>query len=268
MIEASKRIRFGRAVVDIVTKGEVLVRAERFLFAKSEPPAVIATVNAQFVHLAGQQRRFANFLERADLSIADGMSLVFGSHLLGKPLPERITGIDLTNDLCELLNRHRGSVYLLGGKPGAQSSAAKILLTHYPKLRIAGVNCPPMGFEKIPEVAATVLEMIQVAKPDLLLVGFGAPKQEYWIEDNLATFPCKLVMGVGCTFDILSGQVRRAPHWIQACGLEWFFRVCTEPRRLWKRYLLGNSYFIGVVLKQGIAQILHIGDRQEAEVGH
>jgi N-acetylglucosaminyldiphosphoundecaprenol N-acetyl-beta-D-mannosaminyltransferase len=174
--------------------------------------------------------------------------------LLGKPLPERITGLDLTNDLCELLDRQCGSVYLLGGKPGAASLTAKMLQVRYPRLRIAGVNCPLMEFEKVPEATGAVLEMVREAHPDLLLVGLGAPKQEYWIEDNLAALPCKLVMGVGCTFDVLCGQVRRAPAWMQRANLEWFFRVCVEPGRLWKRYLLGNSYFVWVVLRECLAK--------------
>jgi N-acetylglucosaminyldiphosphoundecaprenol N-acetyl-beta-D-mannosaminyltransferase len=181
--------------------------------------------------------------------------LVFGSRILGQALPERITGVDLTNDLCALLNEQAGSVYLLGGNPGAALTMADKLQNIYPKLRIAGVDCPAKGFEKNSQNAILVLQKIQTACPDLLLVGFGAPKQEYWIEDNLLALPCKLVMGVGGTFDMISGQVRRAPQWVQSSGLEWLFRVCTEPRRLWKRYLFGNSYFVWVVLSQFVQQL-------------
>jgi N-acetylglucosaminyldiphosphoundecaprenol N-acetyl-beta-D-mannosaminyltransferase len=118
---------------------------------------------------------------------------------------------------------------------------------------VAGVDSPPRGFEKDPATAQAVLLRIQSAHPDILLVGLGAPKQEYWIQDNSYALPCKLVMGVGGTFDLLSGQLRRAPKWVQTCGLEWLFRLCLEPRRLAARYLLGNLYFFKVVCKEFIA---------------
>jgi N-acetylglucosaminyldiphosphoundecaprenol N-acetyl-beta-D-mannosaminyltransferase len=262
------RIRFGRAVVDVISKEAVLERAREILQGTSTSllPAVIATVNAQFVHLAYREPRFASFLLHADLSIADGMSLVFASRLLGQPLPERISGVDLTEDLWALLNKQGGSVYLLGGKPGAAAATAQKLQERYPQVKIVGVDSPPMGFEKMPEVKNVVLRKIQAAQPDLLLVCLGAPKQEYWIEDHLLALPVKLVMGVGGTFDLLSGQVRRAPMWMQKCGLEWFFRLYVEPGRLWQRYLVGNSYFAWVVLSQIIAQIFHRRRETKAEI--
>lgn len=267
MEKAKNRIHFGRAVVDMVSKEEVLARVQTYL---QEPrnlawPAVIATVNAQFVHLAGRQPRFAAFLENADLSIADGMSLVFGSRLLGNPLPERITGVDLTEDLWALLSEQGGSVYLLGGKPRAAEETARRLKSRYPNVRFAGWDCPPVGFEKSAETAAHLLRRIQIARPDLLLVAFGAPKQEYWIEDNLLALPCKLVMGVGATFDMLSGQVRRAPDWMQKGGLEWLFRASLEPRRLAYRCLVNNSYFIWIVLCQLLLHWFHSAENKKVE---
>jgi N-acetylglucosaminyldiphosphoundecaprenol N-acetyl-beta-D-mannosaminyltransferase len=254
------RIHFGQALVDVITKQEVLAQAQGFLRGNRAEPAVIATVNAQFVHLAGRQSRFAAFLQRADLSVPDGMSLVFASRLLGHPLPERISGVDLAEDLAALLDKLGGSIYLLGGRVGAAATSARELQNRYPNLRIAGVACPPPGFEKLPLAAAAVVEKIQAARPDLLLVCLGAPKQEYWIEENLPKLPCKLVIGLGSTFDVLSGQVRRAPAWMQKHCLEWLFRACSEPNRLGWRYLYGNSYFSLVVFGQAAAQAFH-GDR-------
>lgn len=251
----NERLRFGQAAVDVISKEQVLAQARELLLREEHTQsAVIVTVNAQFVHLAGKQPRFAAYIERADLSVPDGMSLILGSQLLGKPLPERITGVDLTSDLCELLDAQGGSVYLMGGAPGSAAGAAEVLQRRYGDLQIAGVDCPPMGFENGPATAGAVLAKIEAARPDLLLVGLGAPKQEYWIEQNLTLLSAKLVVGVGATFDILSNHVRRAPAWMQRCNLEWFFRFCLEPRRLWRRYLVGNSYFIWVVLAQFFTQ--------------
>lgn len=246
------QFRIGDAVVDFVSKTEALARAREFLCTEGMRAAVFATVNAQFVHLASRQPRFAAFLRRADLSVADGMSLVFASRLLGTPLPERIAGIDLTRELCALLATQGGSVYLFGGRPGAAAVAENRLRQLYPALRVAGVGCPPLNFERSPAEADLALRSIQAAHPDLLLVGLGAPKQEYWIEENLDSLPCKLVLGVGCTFDVLSGQVRRAPSCMQRWGVEWFFRLCTEPNRLWLRYLLGNTFFLWALLCRGL----------------
>lgn len=253
-MESGTRIRIGHAVVDVVSRNEVLQRARRLLSTESALPAVITTVNAQFVHLAHQRPRFEALLKHSDINVADGMSLVVASRLLGRPLPERITGVELSVDLCALAARLGASVYLLGGHVGAARGTAAHLEMRFPGLRIAGVDCPPTGFEKSPELAAAVLARIQAAHPAVLLVCLGAPKQEYWIEENLSVLPVKLAIGVGSTFDVLSGEVRRAPRWMQNCGMEWFFRLCSDPARLWRRYLVGNSYFIWTVLIQAASQ--------------
>jgi N-acetylglucosaminyldiphosphoundecaprenol N-acetyl-beta-D-mannosaminyltransferase len=244
------QIYFGNAAVDAVTKTEVLAYAREAFLSSRARAAVVITVNGQFIHLANHEKRFAKFLECADLRIADGMSLVFASKLLGVLLPERIAGIDLVVDLCAVLEENEGSVYFLGGNPGTANHTAEKLKKRFSKLRVAGVDCPPFGFEKSINTESIVLQNIQAAHPDLLLVGLGAPKQEYWIEKNLSALPCKMVVGVGCTFDVLSGQTNRAPLWMQRCGLEWFFRFCSEPRRLGRRYLVTNSYFLWLIFKQ------------------
>ncbi len=251
-----ERIHVGRAPVDMISRDEVLAHAGEILAGPGNPPwpATIVTTNAQFVYLA-RKPRFADVLDRADFSVADGMSLVLASHLLRTPLPGRIAGIDLVMDLCALLNRLRGSIYLLGGTPGAARATAAIMGVRYPRMRVAGVDCPPLGFEKSPQTAEATLTRIQDARPDLLLVAFGAPKQEYWIDSNLMALPCKLAMGVGCTFDVASERLRRAPVWMQTRGLEWLFRLSLEPRRLWKRYLVCNTYFAWIVLLQIVQQL-------------
>ena len=253
-----KRLRFGSAVVDVVTKADVLLRVREFLRSDRSSPALIVPVNAQLVHLAEKQPRFAAILERADLCLADGFPLVAASRLMESRLAERIPGVDLAVDLCRLLEQEGGSVYLFGGRVGAAHATAKVLQTRFPSLRIVGADCPPFQFETTFAAAQSALEKIHAARPDLLLVGLGAPKQEYWMEDSFADLPCKVVMGVGGTFDILSGQVRRAPIWMQICGMEWFFRLCMEPRRLWRRYVVGNSFFIWLVLMQTAGQLFDV----------
>lgn len=252
-MDSGTRIRFGDAVVDAVSKKELLQRAREILSTEHVRPAVITTVNAQFVYLAHLHPRFAALLEHSDLNVADGMSLVFASRLLQHPLPERIAGVDLTSDLCSLAAEQGFSAYLLGGSTGAAEDAAAHLRKQFPLLRIAGTDCPPVWFEESPALAAQVLRKIQAVHPDVLLVCFGAPKQEYWIEKNIAALPIKLAVGLGCSFDVLSGRAARAPEWMQKAGLEWLFRLCSEPHRLWRRYLMSNSYFLWTVLVQSAA---------------
>ena len=251
-------MRFGCAVVHNVSRSDVLQLARDYLDGSRSRRAVIAAINAQFVYLANHSSRFAGTLKRADLSVADEMSLVIGSRLLGDPLPERIAGVDLAVDLCRLASELGRSVYFLGGTQGAAEGTASLLRMRYRNLRIAGIDCPPLGFDADPAAVSGVVSRIQAAKPDVLLACFGAPKQEYWIEDNLAALPCKLVVGLGCTFDVLSGKVLRAPQWMQRSGLEWLYRLCSDPARLWERYLIGNSYFIWLVLSQVFARIFYV----------
>ncbi len=216
----------------------------------AEGSALVTTVNAQSALLAADAPRFAGIVNRAALCVADGMSIVFASRLLGTPLQERIAGVDLFAALCKRCASEGLSVYLLGGRPGAADQAAATLRTRHPDLEIAGTDCPPYGFEHDPAEAARVLERIGRAAPDLLFVGLGVPKQEYWLEENAPHLGAAVAMTVGGTFDIVAGFVPRAPHWLQAAGMEWLFRLAIEPRRLWRRYLIGNPRFMLMIARQ------------------
>lgn len=217
-------------------------------------PSVIATVNAQFVCIANGVQRFANFISNADLVVADGASVVAASRMLGKPLPERVAGVDLVKRMCAAVAKTGHSVYLLGGRPEAAAKAEQTLYQWFPKLRIAGIDCPKFGFNEDPVANAEALERIRKAFPDILFVALGAPKQEFWIEENFAELPTKVVIGVGGSFDMLTGIVRRAPVWVQRIGMEWAFRFLQEPGRLWKRYLIGNLRFLQIVAWQRMTQ--------------
>jgi N-acetylglucosaminyldiphosphoundecaprenol N-acetyl-beta-D-mannosaminyltransferase len=206
-------------------------------------------MNAQFVEIAHQEERFAELLRRADLSVADGLSLVWASRCLGQFVPERVAGADLMVRLCEAAAANGKTVYFLGGSPGAASCAADRLCQELPMLTVAGVDCPPKGFLENPDECVRVASRIESARPDLLFVGLGAPKQEYWIEGH-AHLPAKVMMGIGGSFEFLAGFRRRAPLLVQKAGFEWLWRLCMEPRRLWKRYLVGNCIFLFVVFKQ------------------
>jgi len=244
-----KRVFIDKVPVDSITMGETLARISILLGRKDSPSLHIVTPNAQFLQIARTNGRFAEILLGADLSVADGVPLVWASRLLGQPLPGRVNGTDLMVRLSELAAKHHCSVYFLGGRPGAAEAAALKLQNDFPGFRIAGVDCPPMNFMEDAELDGAVSERIRRASPDILFVGLGAPKQEYWIHDH-ADLPARVKVGIGGSFELVAGVTKRAPLLLQKSGFEWLWRLAMEPRRLFKRYLVGNSLFVIVVLRQ------------------
>lgn len=169
------------------------------------------------------------------LVVPDGMPLVWASKLLGCPLAERITGVDLVPRLAELSARKGYGIFLLGGKPGVAERTAELLERSYPGANIVGTYAPAEGNLVLMD-HTEILDRIRAAHPDILLVAFGNPKQEKWIWMHRKRLGVPLAMGVGGSFDILVGDTRRAPRWIQQCGLEWAMRMVQEPSRLAPRY--------------------------------
>ncbi|HKD05122.1 MAG TPA: WecB/TagA/CpsF family glycosyltransferase [Bryobacteraceae bacterium] len=237
----------GPVRVDRVTIDGAADRVMAELRLPRTSPAIIMASNAQFINLACAEPRFAAISRRATLNVADGISVVFASRLLGRPVPGRVVGLDLMLRICEKGASRCLRIFLLGGCDGAADRAARVLAARYPGLVIAGTSRPPMGREFDPDVVAEVRRQIVEAEPDMLVVCFGAPLQEYWIEEFAMDLPLKIVMGNGAAFDVLAGYFRRPPLWIQNIGCEWLYRLAVEPRRLWRRYLLGNLSFINTV---------------------
>jgi N-acetylglucosaminyldiphosphoundecaprenol N-acetyl-beta-D-mannosaminyltransferase len=245
------RVRIGGLSVDNTTIDDAAAFAiERARQRRRLGSALLATVNARSVLLAADSPRFGEILNHSALSIPDGMSIVLASRLLGTPLRERVTGVDLVEELCKRCAREKLSVYFLGGRPGAADRTAAVLRERYPGLRLAGTDCPPNDFERDPLERARVLQAIRKAGPDILFVALGMPKQEFWIAESASALEVGVVMPVGGTFELLAGLIPRAPRWLQRLGLEWLFRLIVEPRRLWRRYLIGNARFIALIVRQ------------------
>ena len=213
-------------------------------------PFLIMGANAQLVTLAQQDTRLFDALHASALNVPDGISVVLASRCLGGKIPIRVPGGELMESLCSKAARHGLSVLLLGGLPEAAALASRHLQKRYPALSVAGTYCPPRGFERDPMERAHIRQMIAEAAPDILFVAFGAPKQEIWMHENCHTLPIGAAMSVGAAFDTQSGLRKRAPRWTHKLGIEWLYRLVQEPRRLWRRYLIGNTYFIYLVLKQ------------------
>jgi N-acetylglucosaminyldiphosphoundecaprenol N-acetyl-beta-D-mannosaminyltransferase len=207
-------------------------------------------VNAQVAVLALEDERFAQAMLSGHLLYPDGISIVAASRILGRPLIERIPGSELMELLCHEAAKEGLSAYFLGGLPFAAEKTAFILKHRYPGLVISGHSCPPFGFESDEHETAKLLRSIQDAAPDMLFVGLGAPKQERWIFANSGVLPVGVAVPVGAALDTISGYRKRAPVWARRTGLEWFYRLVLEPKRLWRRYLIGNTKFLLMVVTQ------------------
>lgn len=182
----------------------------------------------------------------SELVTADGQAVVWASRLLRDPLPERVAGIDLMNELFALAERCGYRVYLLGATEETLGRATKRLLARHPDLRIAGSHHGYFADEDSTAICA----QIKASRPDLLFVAMSSPRKEYWLRKYGRGLGVPVIMGVGGALDVTAGDVRRAPRAAQAIGLEWAYRLVQEPRRLWRRYLVTNTRFIALVARE------------------
>lgn len=263
------RLVLGRVPVDRISMDYAAVLMTEALLHRGElPPLTVVGPNAHLVTLAERDDRFADAMQQADLAVPDGISVVMASRLLGEPIPERVTGGELMERMCREAAHYGFRVFFLGGLPGAARMAAFNLRRRYPDLNICGTYCPPRGFENDPAEQARMLREIEHSAPDLLCLAFGAPKQEIWMQENRYLLRVGAILPVGAAFDTQAGLRRRAPRWIQRLALEWLFRLMSEPRRLGRRYVIGNSQFIFLVLRQwGRQTVDRLLQRVEAVAG-
>ncbi len=217
---------------------EHIVRA-----AKTGAGGWVITPNLDILRRAVRDREFRALYDEATLRLADGMPLVWASRLQRTPLPERAAGSDLIFALAREAAEHGASLFLLGGNPGAAEKTAEVLCQKHPTLRIAGIDCPAVGFEQDAESMRRLTEALRDAAPDLVLVALGSPKQERVIRALRAELPRAWFLGIGITFSFVAGEVKRAPEWMRRIGLEWAHRLAQEPRRLVRRYLVDGLPF-------------------------
>ena len=244
------RVGIGHALVDNCSFKEACDAIVSHAKASGKP-AYVATANAQHIVLLDGDKDLRRIYDHADLVVPDGFSLLLAARLHGRFLQERIAGVDMFQALCELAAKNDLHVFLLGGLPQSADLAAKVLKQRLSSLRIS-TYCPPFGFEKTAVGLEETAQAIRSAKPDLLFVALGAPKQEYWIYEHGLQLSIPVSIGVGGSFEMVAGVVRRAPIWMQELGYEWLYRLCREPHRLWRRYLIGNLKFSAIVFRQFI----------------
>ena len=209
----------------------------------------LCTVNVAILMMMRQNPWLQQFVDRASLVVADGVPLVWASRLGNDRLPERVAGVELIGALAGRAARQGFGVYLLGARQPVVEAAARSLLAEHPGLSISGVADGYFGTDEAVERARAIRQ----SGAKILLVGMGVPRQEIFLEEQWAELGVNLAIGVGGSYEVLAGIRSRAPNWCQQIGLEWFWRLLQEPRRLGSRYLDTNSRFIGHVLREVIA---------------
>jgi N-acetylglucosaminyldiphosphoundecaprenol N-acetyl-beta-D-mannosaminyltransferase len=221
----------------------------------------LITANLDFLRRYYKDPRMQVLYSQADLRVADGMPLVWAAYLQGTPVPERIAGASLLRPLAERAARDGRSIYFLGGSGNSAEGAARTLRTEFPELRVAGYSSPWLPPEPDDAAVEPTRQALAEARPDIVLVALGSPKQEWLISKLRRGLPGCWFIGVGMSFSFTTGEMPRAPEWMQRSGLEWVHRLVTEPRRLGKRYLWHDAPFGIELLGRSLLQRLKNDER-------
>lgn len=241
-IENPKSFRVLGVQVDAVQIADVIHQMEEWIYAR-DGTHFIAVTNVDSIMQAWHHDSFRQILNAADLTVPDGMPLVWLGRLKGHGMKRRVYGPDLLLDFCRATRAKGYGHFFYGGSAGVTERLADALVQHCPRLRVVGTYSPPFR-PLTPGEDREAVEMINQAAPDVLWVGLGCPKQERWMFEHRHRLNVPVIVGVGAAFDFCTGRVAQAPRWMREHGLEWLFRLHQEPRRLWRRYLIYNTQFV------------------------
>lgn len=242
-----RTVRILGVPVDAVTFDETLKIFEEFV-ADGRTHHVV-TVNPEFIMTARRMDEFRQVLEGADLRLPDGVGILWAGRILGQPLPQRVAGSDLVPLLAQRSAASGWRLFFLGAEPGVADRAADILRRRYPGAQIVGTYPGSPADEEAPEI----IRRVRAARPDILLVAYGAPVQDLWIERHREALEVPIMMGVGGTFDFIAGKARRAPLWMRRVGLEWLHRLICQPWR-WRRMLALPHFAARVVASRWVGE--------------
>jgi N-acetylglucosaminyldiphosphoundecaprenol N-acetyl-beta-D-mannosaminyltransferase len=234
---------------DAVTMDTAVARCLDLCRAPRSSHTVI-TANASHLCMMRRDPELARACKEGHLTLADGMSVVWALRASGQRIPERVTGVDLMARLLAVAGKHRLRVYFLGARREVVAALVEGTRAQYPGIEIAGFRDGYFG----PDVHLSIVEEIRTTRPDMLFVGMPSPFKETWCERHRQRLDVPIIIGVGGSFDVLAGFIRRAPRMLQSLGLEWFWRLLMEPRKLWKRYLTNNSEFIWLAGREIVAR--------------
>lgn len=255
MNDCPERVKLFGVGIDPVDMPAAIARLQVWIEEPQGKCRYVVTPNVDHVVMLQESEKLREVYGDADLVTADGMPVVVASRWLGHPLPARVTGADLVPALFTAAKSERPlRVFLLGAAPGVAERAAKRIEDQWPGVRVVGMYSPPIGFEKDAAENRHILAEVAAVHPDLLVVGLGAPKQEFWVHAHRDRIVAKVALCVGATIDFLAGEKPRAPSWMGKLGVEWLHRLCTEPRRLFKRYAHDAYVFPQLVWREWRAE--------------
>jgi len=232
---------------------EVLDKIEKFL--EDGKTHTIVLLNPYLLLEARKYPEYAEYIKNADLVTADGFGLLLAARFFGDSFPERVTGTDLMPLLGKLCQEKKYRMFFLGGKPGIAEKAKEKFERHFQGINIVGTHHGYFSVEEEPKI----VNNINMKKSDILIVCMGAYKQEMFIKRHIHELNIPLCFGNGAAFDFVAGRFKRAPGWMQRIGIEWVWRLLLEPQRLWKRYLIGNTVFLLLVMKELMKKLMEEG---------
>jgi N-acetylglucosaminyldiphosphoundecaprenol N-acetyl-beta-D-mannosaminyltransferase len=244
-----KRVRLGTIFADVLTFDGAI--DEIVALARSGKGGYVVTPNVDHVVLAETDARLRAAYDGAALSLIDSVPLMWMARALGEPFPEKIAGSDLGAPLVARAADEGLRVFFLGAAPGVGQRAADALVQANPALEVAGVYSPPLGFEQDDDELGKTLDAVRDARPHLVLVALGCPKQELFMHEHAQALSPAVCLGIGATLDFIAGNVKRAPRWMQRVGLEWFHRLASDPRRMAHRYLVRDPA-LGPIFLRGL----------------
>ncbi|EWS97301.1 UDP-N-acetyl-D-mannosamine transferase [Pseudoalteromonas sp. SCSIO_11900] len=247
-----KRIEFLKAPMDIATMQETVAFIESRIEQKQFLQHVVVNV-AKIVNMQ-KDPVLAQSVKACEVINIDGMGVVFGARFLGHHVPERVAGVDLFHELLAMSAKRDFPVFLLGATEEVVSKTVEVVKAQNPNLNIAGYHDGYFFGNKEGDDEEAVVNKIRESGAKLLFVAITSPKKENFINKWQDKLGVDFVMGVGGTFDVVAGKVKRAPQWMQKAGLEWLYRVLQEPRRMWKRYLVTNSKFAYLLIKDKLSR--------------
>lgn len=244
---STNRINFLNTYIDSLTAAEAKQIIDHYI--QEGGYHYVATPNSDIIVKMQKDSVLKEICEAADLILTDGQMLVKISRFLHNPIKERVCMTDFVWDVLDLAVEKGYKVFLLGGTPDTLNKACEKISGKYSGLQLAGYYSPPPGFEKNVEMLKDINTKIRHARPDILIVFLGCPKQEKFIYENMSVYQVPLSIPMGGCVDFIAGNVKRAPLWMQKCGLEWFFRFIQEPRRMFRRYFVEDIKIFSLALK-------------------
>ncbi|MEQ1767393.1 MAG: WecB/TagA/CpsF family glycosyltransferase, partial [Methylotenera sp.] len=248
-----KKIHIFGVTINPLTMAEAVDSLSSWIKGDERNCKFVVTPNVNCVVLLSKNAAYREAFSHASMVVADGKPIVLAARMFGEDIPGTVTGSDLVPAIFQRFNdeaQHELKVFLLGAMPGVAEVAAQNIERTYKHVKVSGLYSPPFGFEKDAAECERICQLISASQADFLLIGLGAPKQATWVNQNASKLPVKIAICAGATIDFLAGNKPRAPKWISHIGMEWFYRMVTEPRRLVKRYTSDALVFPRLVWKE------------------